>query len=243
MEATGNTMATSIVKRLRHEILTGELAPGTKLRLEALRERLGLTLSRSPLREALSRLSAEGLVTAEDQRGYRVAPVSEKDLREIATLRINAESLALREAIAKGDAAWEAELVASLFQLNRVKRVDGMPVEEHEAWERAHRGFHLTLLKACDMPLLLAHCSTLHDLNDRYRRLFLVSNRFDRNAGDEHKNIVEATLERNADLACALLAQHIQRTTDNIRASLGKDFDMKAASPNGTLASPRQSGE
>lgn len=70
------------------------------------------------------------------------------------------------------------------------------------------------------MPLLLNYCNTLHDLNDRYRRLFLAKNPFDRDVNSEHGAIVAATLERNADLACALLAQHIQRTTQNICITL-----------------------
>lgn len=230
-DETGSTLASSLVKRLRHAILTGELAPGTKLRLEALRERLGLTLSRSPLREALSRLGAEGLVVIEDQRGYRVAPVSEKNLHEIAKLRIHFETLALREAIAQGDHKWEADVVAAQYRLAKVPRTDGMPPEQQEIWEHQHRNFHLVLLQACDMPLLLAYCSTLHDLNDRYRRLFLSHHPFDRDVQGEHRAIVEATLERNAELACQLLAQHIERTTSNIHAALWLPGASRANAP------------
>lgn len=224
-EDSSVTLATSLVRRLRRAIMTGELAPGAKLRLEALREQLGLKISRSPLREALSRLGAEGLVLIEDNRGYRVIPVSEKNLREIAFLRVHSESLALREAIAKGDTRWEAEIVAAQYHLSSIKRADGMSQEQHEVWEQAHRDFHMKLLEACDMPLLLGYCSTLHDLNDRYRRLFLKRNPFDRDVNGEHGAIVTATLERNADLACALLAQHIQRTTQNICLSLAREHN------------------
>lgn len=217
---SNETSASLLVKRLRQAIMTGELAPGSKLRLEALRTQLGLTISRSPLREALSRLGAEGMVLIEDNRGYRVIPVSEKNLREIAKLRVHAEGLALREAITNGDQAWADEVAAAEARLRAIKRSDCMTAQEQEAWEDAHRAFHLKLLEACDMPLLLNHCNTLHDLNDRYRRLFLARNPFDRDVNSEHGAIVAATLERNADLACALLAQHIQRTTHNICRSL-----------------------
>ncbi|MEQ4539321.1 MAG: GntR family transcriptional regulator [Billgrantia sp.] len=218
----GITLATSLVQRLRRAILSGELRPGAKLRLEALREQLNLSISRSPLREALSRLGAEGLVLIEDKRGYRVMPVSEKNLREIARLRIHFEGLALREAIAEGGRRWEAGIIAAQYELDSIKRTDGMTLEQQEVWEEAHRQFHLKLLEACDMPLLLNYCRTLHDLNDRYRRLYLQKNPFDRDTRSEHAAIVEATLERNADLACALLAQHTQRTTDNIRTMLAR---------------------
>ena len=219
-EDSTTTHATSLVKRLRMAIMTGELAPGSKLRLEALREKLGLTISRSPLREALSRLGAEGLVLIEDKRGYRVIPVSEKNLQEIAKLRVHSEGLALRESITKGDQAWADSVRAAEEKLRSIKRTDNMNSTHQEQWEQAHRDFHLKLLEACDMPILLNHCNTLHDLNDRYRRLFLAKNPFDRDVNSEHGAIVAATLERNADLACALLAQHIQRTTQNICISL-----------------------
>ena len=217
-----STFSSELVKRLRRAILTGELAPGSRLRLEALRQRLGLTQSRGPLREALSRLGAEGLVLIEDQRGYRVAPISEGNLREIARLRVHLETLALREAIATGDQEWEANVISAKERLSEVRRWDGMSVDDLEVWETAHRNFHFTLLQACRMPLLLSYCSSLHDQNDRYRRIFLSVNPFDRDVKSEHNIIVDATLERNPDLACALLAQHIERTTRNISRALTK---------------------
>ena len=219
-EDSTTTHATSLVKRLRMAIMTGELAPGSKLRLDALREKLGLTISRSPLREALSRLGAEGLVIIEDNRGYRVIPVSEENLQEIAKLRVHSEGLALREAIAKGDQAWLDGVCQAEAVLRDIKRSDQPVAGDRDTWEHAHRDFHLKLLEGCGMPLLLNHCNTLHDLNDRYRRMFLAKNPFDRDVNGEHAAIVAATKERNADLACALLAQHIQRTTQNICRSL-----------------------
>ena len=215
------TFSSEIVKRLRQSILRGELRPGVKLKLEALRESLGVTQSRGPLREALSRLGAEGLVVFEDQRGYRVAPISEKNLREIAKMRVSLETLALRESIANGGAAWEADLRSALGALAQVPRADGMGIEQHEAWETAHRLFHRRLIEGCDMPTLMQHVASIHDQNDRYRRLFLAHHPFDRDVRGEHAAIVEAALERNADLACALLARHVQRTVHNIAAAIG----------------------
>jgi len=219
-EEGARTLSSELTGRLRQAILSGELAPGSKLKLEVLRERLGLTLSRSPLREALSRLGAEGLVRIEDQRGYRVAPVSEANLREIARLRIHLETLALRESIRLGDAQWERSIDQALGDLADAPRTESSR-QAPDAWEAAHRRFHFALLGACDMPLLLQYCARVHDQNDRYRRLFLQRHPFDRDVHREHQAIVEATLERNADLACALLAQHIDRTTRNICAALG----------------------
>ncbi|TFY97437.1 GntR family transcriptional regulator [Ramlibacter rhizophilus] len=218
-EQNGQTLSTAIASTLRAAISNGELAPGCKLRLDELRATFGVSLS--PLREALSRLSAEGFVVMEDQRGYRVAPISEANLVEVTKLRAMVETFALREAIAQGDDRWEGEVVASLYRLNKLERVD-MPADSG-AWEAAHRDLHHRLISACKMPLLLSFSATLHDLNDRYRRLFLTSRPFDRAVRREHTDIANAAIERNADLACEILREHIERTGTNIRKALLKN--------------------
>jgi len=209
-EKSSRTLAAGIATRLRTQIANGEIAPGEKLHLEDLRAKFGVSLS--PLREALSRLTAEGFVVGmEGQRGYRVAPVSEHNLMEVTRLRAEIEVLALRESIARGDDRWEGEVVLALHRLAKLERLaTGEPrVEE---WEKAHRAFHQSLFSACRMPLLLNFCATLHDLSDRYRRLFLENHPIDRDVAQEHRQICDATLERRADAACALLREHIERT-------------------------------
>lgn len=209
-EESTRTLASGIAIRLRTQIASGEIPPGEKLHLDDLRAKFGVSLS--PLREALSRLSAEGFVAGmEGERGYRVAPVSENNLLEVTRVRAEIEAFALREAIAQGDDRWEGEVVAALHRLNKLERA--LPAGPRVAdWENAHRAFHQSLLSACRMPLLLNFCSTLHDLSDRYRRLFLENHPIDRDVMQEHRNICDATLERRADEACALLRDHIGRT-------------------------------
>lgn len=226
LEESTRTLAAGIATQLRTQIANGEIAPGEKLRLEDLRASFGVSLS--PLREALSRLSAEGFVVVmENERGYRVAPVSENNLREVTRLRMEIETFALRESIAGGDDHWEGAVVAALHRLNKIERAlpAGTRVEE---WETLHRAFHQTLLSACRMPLLLNFCATLHDLSDRYRRLFLENNPIDRNVMQEHRNISDATLERRTDAACALLREHIERTGHMVLHALTKKNDMAA---------------
>jgi GntR family transcriptional regulator, carbon starvation induced regulator len=214
----GQTLSTTIASTLRAAISNGELAPGSKLRLDELRVMFGVSLS--PLREALSRLSAEGFVVMEDQRGYRVAPISEENLDEVTKLRALVETFALRESIANGDDRWECEVVASLYRLNKLEKVED-PADKR-AWEAAHRDLHVRLISACRMPLLLAFSATLHDLNDRYRRLFLAARPFDKTVRREHTEICNAALDRDADVACKIMREHIERTGTNIRKALLK---------------------
>jgi DNA-binding GntR family transcriptional regulator len=212
-----STKASRIVERLRESILSGELAPGTKINLDSLRRELDVSLS--PLREALARLIAVGLVELYNNRGYSVAPVSVRNLMEITRLRVEFESLALATAIERGDVNWESEVMRCLHRLNRTTR-DAGDTKTLEAWEHAHRDFHISLLAGCQMPLLLNFCLLLHNLNDRYRRVFLIASGGDRNVSTEHSEIAQGTVARDRDYACDKLREHIQRTGNNLRLQL-----------------------
>ena len=81
MQDSKRTDASMITERLRSEIVSGALAPGSKLKLVPLAARYDV--SRGPVREAASRLAAEGLIVIEDQRGFRVTPISRADLLDV----------------------------------------------------------------------------------------------------------------------------------------------------------------
>lgn len=215
----GASLTAALAIQLRTEILQGSYLPGAKLRLDDLRQQYGVSLS--PLREALARLTAEGLVQTLDHRGYRVAPVSAENLREVTTLRTQMEVMAMTESIRRGDDAWEDALTAAYYRLARLEKKR----ERSDAWEQTHRVFHLTLFSACNMPLLLRFCGTLHDLSDRYRRLFLARHRPDKKVPAEHKAIFEAAMARDEALAAQILTEHLQRTGRNVMAILAEKKD------------------
>lgn len=213
----GDTMASRLARQLREEIVAGAFEPGCKINLAQARDRLGVSLS--PLREALARLVAEGLVEFEDNRGYRVAPVSLDNLAEVTHLRAELECLALRDAIGRGHIAWEGDVVRALHRLGRIERDPALP-ESLTRWEEAHREFHLTLISGCGMPLLLQTCRVLLNLNDRYRRVFLRAAGGDRDVKTEHREIAERAVARDLEAACKALRRHIERTGANLRRYL-----------------------
>src|SRR5882757_3417211 len=98
-------------RRIRTDIVFGKLAPAEKLKLDRLRE--DYRASVSTLRELLNRLVSEGLVVAEGQRGFEVAPVSAQDLRELAALRLLLETHALTQSFETGDVDWEGRVVSA----------------------------------------------------------------------------------------------------------------------------------
>jgi Bacterial regulatory proteins, gntR family len=112
------TQAEAAYRHLRRDIRAGLLAPRRWLWLTELRETYGFGWS--PLREALFLLTAENLVVAEGQRGFRVAPISEADFDDLLTLRNKLEDEALRVSIALGDDAWEAAIVAALHRIRKL---------------------------------------------------------------------------------------------------------------------------
>ncbi|MDV7144717.1 GntR family transcriptional regulator [Tropicimonas sp. TH_r6] len=190
---------------LRRMIVVGELQPGEKLKIDRLRARLNT--GASPIREALSLLTSDLLVERLDQRGFRAAPTSHENFVEILTLRCELEEMALRQSIANADEAWEDALVLAHHKMAREGRGD------LESFEERHKAFHMALLANCNSPILMKFCSQLYDLNIRYR--YLAGNALNyqkRDVSTEHSAILEAAVDRNADLAAERLLSHYHQT-------------------------------
>jgi DNA-binding GntR family transcriptional regulator len=203
------TRTSELVARLREELLAGVLKPGEPLRLAVVRERYGAGLT--PLREALFQLTAEGLVTMEDQRGFRVAEVSQEDLTDLTEQRVFIEGQALRLAIERGDLAWESRVLAAHHRLAGTPMLEpGMPTLT-DAWTEAHRDFHRVLVEACGSVWLLRFRDVLSDQAERYRRLS-IRNDPGRDVAGEHRRIAEATLARAPERAVQCLAAHYRLT-------------------------------
>jgi DNA-binding GntR family transcriptional regulator len=222
-EAPSRTLANEVFERLRADILSSRLAPGTKLRFDDLREAYGVGLS--PLREALSRLAENRLVVATGQRGFRVPTVSVQEIADIAMVRKEIEGLALRRSIKNGDDAWEARVVAARHKLTLVEKA-GKNVAE-DVWERRHREFHSTLVSACRSPCLLHVQTLLSDQFDRYRRLSAQARLPNAPRSLIHQKIFDAALSRDADTAVKLLAGHIDEATKLIVAGLMAPLEQK----------------
>ena len=198
---------------LRADLLSCRILPGSRLKIQELCARLSVSLG--AIREALSRLTSEGLVVAEPQRGFRAAPISPEDLSDLTRVRIEIEALCLRRAIALGDVDWEARLVAAFHRLSRTpERAPSDPVRSNDEWAAAHAAFHLALVEGCGSPWLLRLHSQLYDQSERYRRLSVSLARQTRKIGDEHQAIMDAALGRDAEKAVALVTAHMTETTN-----------------------------
>jgi DNA-binding GntR family transcriptional regulator len=211
---------------LRADLLACRIAPGSRLKMQDLCQQYEVSLG--AIREALSRLTSEGLVVAEPQRGFRVAPISRADLEDLTMVRIEVENLCLARAIAVGTVDWEARLVAAFHRLSRMpERVASDPARSADDWAEAHAGFHTALVDGADSPWLLRLHAQLYAQSERYRRLSIPLGAMERDVGGEHRAIMEAALARNADRAQALMRRHIGATTTILlKADMPPDRDL-----------------
>lgn len=224
------TLATAVHRRLREDILAGRLPPGLKLKLRDLADQYGA--GASPMREALSKLAAEGLAERLEHRGFRVAEAKPCQLAGLIRSRVLAEGAALRDAIQQGDQDWEEAVVLAQHRLTRVARsLDPQRFLANPEWEDCHLRFHQTLLSACDAPALLAFCERLREEAGRYRALANTRAYPDRDVAQEHADIARAALNRDADKACMLLAQHYERTGQFVGAEMNRRLAPTEALP------------
>jgi len=213
-----STQASSVYDRLQADILTGHLTPGRKLRLKDLIEKYDT--GNSPLREALNRLSANGMVIREENRGFRVSPANTAELAELTRTRRWLEEIALRESIANGDVAWEERIVLAFHWLTRAAQSEDPSKNATDPeWEEHHREFHLALVSACNSSILIDFCEQLNKRSFRYRNLAEVVEYRDRHELEEHRELQQAVLDRDADTAVEILKKHYTITSDILLAS------------------------
>ncbi|MGC2121368.1 MAG: FCD domain-containing protein [Xanthobacteraceae bacterium] len=213
------TLNASALSLLRSDIIACRLMPNLRLRVEALRERYGMSIS--PIREALMRLEAEGLVELEQNKGFKVAEVSRENLFDLMRTRVEIESIALRWSLEKGPVAWEADLLGAFHRLSRQAKIDpANPDAINEAWGNEHRDFHAALVAGCGSQTLLAIRSRLFEQAERYVSLSIMSNAPPRDDVGEHKQLMRAALNREIDRTIELNRLHITRTLDKVAAAL-----------------------
>lgn len=228
-EQESATKTESAYRLLRRDILTTRLMPGAPLRLSALRQTYGVGWT--PLREALSRLEAEHLVTAAFNRGFAVAPVSRRELEDLARARLSVELPLLLDSIRKGGRDWEDAVVAAHYRLSRCKTAVEDPSDAAvDAWDEKHEAFHAALLAAADSGWLLRFRATISDQLRRHHRFLGLAPALRAAAGQSdgfeaamaavqeaqslgpHTALMEAALDRDLDRAEALMTDHIGYT-------------------------------
>ena len=215
--------------KLRDAIVSATYAPGQKLRIENLCDELDG--SSSAVREALSRLTAEGLVVALPQRGFIVAPVSRRDLIDLTEVRIDIEAKCIEQAIAHGDIEWEGKVLSIRHRFLAIDADAKNPSSEAGLrWHRLHEEYHDELTSACPNLWWRRLRTQLYIQSERYRRLSGPFAEYDRDINAEHGAIADAVLARDAETAKRLITDHLRITTEILLAS-SIEFHGETADP------------
>lgn len=214
----GETIGEIAYRHIRQHIVNGQLKPGEKLKLNNLKQVYGASVT--TLREILNRLAVEELVSAEGQRGFRVADVCDAELRDLADIRILMETHALRQSIELGNLDWEARVVAAHYKLSSLENVlMNNQADAVEQWVESDWGFHYATISACNLPVLARmHASVF----DRFARYHMIALDFrGRPAADEHTKLRDLVIQRKADAAVEMLSRHIRSGVEHIVSSGG----------------------
>ena len=204
---------------IKQAILDNEFKPGEKLSICGLKERYDI--GTSPLREALNRLVAKGLLECEQMKGFRVPAVSMDELDDVYRVRILIVLETLKEVIKHITDEEEAELVAAVHQLNKIEKCE-MDTTNFTKWQQKHRVFTDALIKGCHSDTLIKLNNQLYDQTERYRRLwfdwssqhghFTMSQH-----SADHQGFVDAVVARDADLLTATYKNKLERWLEEMQ--------------------------
>lgn len=228
----GETLTDAAYQALRRDIIHGTREPGERLRITRLADLYDV--GPTPLREALQRLSADGLVIANGNRGFTVISLDVAEFHDLNIARTALEREALRLSLTHGDEEWEAGVVSAAYRMQKADATLSEPDPDLDRWEAANEAFHLATVAACGSNWLLRLRKNLHDQCERYRRASVYLRRGTRDLAAEHAAIVHAVLARDIPAACDLTEAHYRATTANLIADFAaRDADIATAAPNG----------
>ncbi|WP_313790359.1 MULTISPECIES: GntR family transcriptional regulator [Pseudophaeobacter] len=200
------TVVAMLASALRRDISFGLLRPDEKLKLNGLRQRYGG--SNHSMRETLRLLSAEGLVAATAQRGFRVTSATSQDQQDILFMRVQIEKMALERALKLGDVAWEGRILAAHHAMRHRETLVQEDLSDLAAleWDNACRGFFYSLCDASDSPRLLDTQQKYYDQSRRFRLAALREGRLDfAQRAAQHHALLTAALARDTGTALGLL--------------------------------------
>ncbi len=200
-----------LASALRRDIAFGVLAPDQKLKIEALRQRYGG--SNHSMRETLRLLSAEGLVEATSQRGFRVTSATGEDLRDILFMRLQIERLGLARSLERSTVAWESQVVAAFHSLARADAQVQVEPDDLTAleWDEACRALSAALIAASESPRLIDMQGKFYNQSRRFRLALLREGRIDFAARAKRaERLREAILDGDEDEALEALEADIR---------------------------------
>ena len=217
MENIQLSVTENIFKKIKYDIVFGNLEPDQKLKLNLLQTEYNVSIS--ILREVLNRLCGDGFIIYKVQKGFFVSPISKKDLYEIADLRITLETHALEISIKNKDYEWEAELLGAYHKLNHAENeLEKNNLNAKSLWTKYDAEFHQMLIKKCNSLNLIRIHEVIFDKYLRYQLLILKYRGKD--SIKEHKDLLDYSLISNIQRAQNTLRDHIKKGVDYASSNL-----------------------
>ena len=217
MENIQLSVTENIFKKIKYDIVFGNLEPDQKLKLNLLQTEYNVSIS--ILREVLNRLCGDGFIIYKVQKGFYVSPISKKDLYEIADLRITLETHALEISIKNKDYEWEAELLGAYHKLNHAENeLEKNNLNAKSLWTKYDAEFHQMLIKKCNSLNLIRIHEVIFDKYLRYQLLILKYRGKD--SIKEHKDLLDYSLISNIQKAQNTLRDHIKKGVDHASSNL-----------------------
>lgn len=217
MENIQLSVTENIFKKIKYDIVFGNLEPDQKLKLNLLQKEYNVSIS--ILREVLNRLCGDGFIIYKVQKGFFVSPISKKDLYEIADLRIILETHALEISIKNKDYEWEAELLGAYHKLNHAENeLEKNNLNAKSLWTKYDAEFHQMLIKKCNSLNLIRIHEVIFDKYLRYQLLILKYRGKD--SIKEHKDLLDYSLISNIQKAQNTLRNHIKKGVDYASSNL-----------------------
>lgn len=205
-----------VFKTLREAIITGDLQPGERLMEIKLANELGV--SRTPVREAIRKLELEGLVIMTARKGAEVAPINEKDLREVLEIRSSLESLACELACKNVSDPDIRKLGLINDEINRA-----VEAEDIETITKKDVEFHETIYLITDNNRLIQMLHQLKEHIYRYRFEYIKDMKNKKTIVEEHNRIIDAIAAKDAKRASLEIELHIDNQEKYIMNTLIKD--------------------
>ena len=214
-------------QRIKEDILNCVLPPDSQLKISELSKKYDL--SGTPIREALNKLSISGLILIKPMRGFFVAPVSIKEMQDIYNSRLIIDTEILKLAMKNGDDAWEANIIAKLYQFNKYKE---SPLYDFNTWQDKIHDVHLAMMAACNSPTLQKIHTLLFNQSERYRIIWYkkifhkdtLKASSKKQIHTEEENLLEpltkAVIKRDEKLVSKIFQKKIIDCTSNITKKL-----------------------
>ena len=209
------TIRDQVYQILRDEICSGKYPPGSWLQEQELTEHLGV--SRSPVRESLRRLVADGLLVEIPNKGVFVKEFTQRDIDEIFDMRLMLESYAIRKSRGRMTSARLKKLVELLDKLERTHGAGDLV-----AYTRTDELLHNRIVELGENSLVISTYDRVRSMIRQFRVLSLTSHKRFAESLEEHRKLVHLLAVGDVEAACAVNTYHLQMACQCIKEHLSE---------------------